>query len=192
MKVLTLNNETFEKESLKLISKLEVKPDLVVGIVKGGSYVLEAIKKHPTINDGLFELITLQRQSTKIKQRYLKPFLFVLPYRILNKLRVLESKQVTSKISKINLKQLQNIVLKFEIENTKAKSIKNILIVDDAIDTGKTMFIVKNNLKQKFPKAKIEIAVLTWTIDSSIVKPDYYLYKNTLLRFPWSNDYKQQ
>ena len=83
-------------------------------------------------------------------------------------------------------------MLKFEIENTKAKSIKNILIVDDAIDTGKTMFIVKNNLKQKFPEAKIEIAVLAWTIDSSIVKPDYYLYKNTLLRFPWSNDYKQQ
>lgn len=91
MKVLTLNTETFEKESLKLISKLEVNPDLVVGILSGGGHVLEAIKQHPNVKSSLFEVVTLQRQSTNVKQRFLKPVLSIFPYSILNWLRILES-----------------------------------------------------------------------------------------------------
>lgn len=192
MKVLTLNTETFEKESLKLISKLEVNPDLVVGILSGGGHVLEAIKKHPNVKSSLFEVVTLQRQSTNVKQRFLKPVLSILPYSILNWLRILESNSVKAKISNLNLEKLQDNTIAFDTRNTIAKPIKNILIIDDAIDSGKTMFVVKSNLQQKFPKAKIKIAVLAWTIDSSIIKPDYYLYNNTLLRFPWSNDYKRK
>ncbi|WP_292943885.1 phosphoribosyltransferase family protein [Olleya sp. UBA1516] len=192
MKVLTLNTETFEKESLKLISKLEVNPDLVVGILSGGGHVLEAIKQHPNVKSSLFEVVTLQRQSTNVKQRFLKPVLSILPYSILNWLRILESNSVKAKISNLNLEKLQDNTIAFDTRNTIAKPIKNILIIDDAIDSGKTMFVVKSNLQQKFPKAKIKIAVLAWTIDSSIIKPDYYLYNNTLLRFPWSNDYKRK
>jgi len=192
MKVLTLNTETFEKESLKLISKLEVNPDLVVGILSGGGHVLEAIKQHPNVKSSLFELVTLQRQSTNVKQRFLKPVLSILPYSILNWLRIFESNSVKAKISNLNLEKLQDNTIAFDTRNTIAKPIKNILIIDDAIDSGKTMFVVKSNLQQKFPKAKIKIAVLAWTIDSSIIKPDYYLYNNTLLRFPWSNDYKRK
>lgn len=192
MKVLTLNTETFEKESLKLISKLEVNPDLVVGILSGGGHVLEAIKQHPNVKSSLFEVVTLQRQSTNVKQRFLKPVLSILPYSILNWLRIFESNSVKAKISNLNLEKLQDNTIAFDTRNTIAKPIKNILIIDDAIDSGKTMFVVKSNLQQKFPKAKIKIAVLAWTIDSSIIKPDYYLYNNTLLRFPWSNDYKRK
>lgn len=192
MKVLTLNTETFEKESLKLISKLEVNPDLVVGILSGGGHVLEAIKQHPNVKSSLFEVVTLQRQSTNVKQRFLKPVLSILPYSILNWLRILESNSVKAKISNLNLEKLQDNTIAFDTRNTIAKPIKNILIIDDAIDSGKTMFVVKSNLQQKFPKAKIKIAVLAWTIDSSIIKPDYYLYNNILLRFPWSNDYKRK
>lgn len=192
MKVLTLNTETFEKESLKLISKLEVNPDLVVGILSGGGHVLEAIKKHPNVKSSLFEVVTLQRQSTNVKQRFLKPVLSIFPYSILNWLRILESNSVKAKISNLNLEKLQDNTIAFDTRNTIAKPIKNILIIDDAIDSGKTMFVVKSNLQQKFPKAKIKIAVLAWTIDSSIIKPDYYLYNNILLRFPWSNDYKRK
>jgi|TARA_R110002049_G_scaffold138352_2_gene298358 hypoxanthine phosphoribosyltransferase len=192
MKVLTLNTETFEKESLKLISKLEVNPDLVVGILSGGGHVLEAIKQHPNVKSSLFEVVTLQRQSTNVKQRFLKPVLSILPYSILNWLRILESNSVKAKISNLDLEKLQDNTIAFDTVNTIAKPIKNMLIIDDAIDSGKTMFVVKSNLQQKFPKAKIKIAVLAWTIDSSIIKPDYYLYNNTLLRFPWSNDYKRK
>tara|TARA_R110000751_G_scaffold105046_4_gene200804 strand:+ start:19793 stop:20371 length:579 start_codon:yes stop_codon:yes gene_type:complete len=192
MKVLTLNTETFEKESLKLISKLEVNPDLVVGILSGGGHVLEAIKQHPNVKSSLFEVVTLQRQSTNVKQRFLKPVLSILPYSILNWLRILESNSVKAKISNLDLEKLQDNTIAFDTVNTISKPIKNMLIIDDAIDSGKTMFVVKNNLQQKFPKAKIKIAVLAWTIDSSIIKPDYYLYNNTLLRFPWSNDFKRK
>ena len=52
------------------------------------------------------------------------------------------------------------------------------------------MFVIKNNLKKLFPNAAIKTAVVSWTIETSVVKPDYYLFKNTLVRFPWSKDYK--
>ena len=67
---------------------------------------------------------------------------------------------------------------------------KSILIIDDAIDSGKTMFVVNENIKRRFPKAKIKIAVISWTLNESIIKPDFYLYKNILVRFPWSLDFK--
>lgn len=190
MKVLTLNTKSFEVNSLRLMSKLDFAPDLVVGILTGGGYVLEAIKTHPSIKDCLLEVVTLQRTSTQFKQHYLKPLFSVLPYFILNWFRILESKKVEHKISNLDVNKLQETKLEFNLKSEESSFIKKILIVDDAIDTGKTMFIVKNNLQKKFPYAKIEIAVMTWTIETSVVKPDYYMYKNTLLRFPWSNDYK--
>ena len=73
--------------------------------------------------------------------------------------------------------------------NSNSK-VKNILIIDDAIDTGRTIFVVLNNLKRQFPEANIKMAVIAWTIEDSIVKPDYFIFKNDLIRFPWSKDYK--
>ena len=72
------------------------------------------------------------------------------------------------------------------------KNVKSILIIDDAIDTGRSMFVVKNNLKTLFPNAQIKTAVISWTLENSIEKPDYYIFKNVLVRFPWSKDYKQK
>ena len=74
----------------------------------------------------------------------------------------------------------------------KKDIIKKILIIDDAIDTGKTMFIVENSLRKLLPNTQIKTAVISWTIENSIVKPDYYLFKNCLVRFPWSKDYKHK
>ena len=82
MKVLTLNTKSFEANSLRLMSKLDAAPDLVVGILTGGGYVLEAIKTHPNIKDCLFEVVTLQRTSTHFKQRYLKPIFSILGSRL--------------------------------------------------------------------------------------------------------------
>ena len=53
-----------------------------------------------------------------------------------------------------------------------------------------TQFIIKNNLSKLFVNTRIKIAVISWTIESSIIKPDYFMFKNVLVRFPWSKDYK--
>ncbi len=191
MEVITLHNNAFKEDSLKLISKLKLKPDLVLGVLTGGGYLLEVVKNDPQLKNSLFKSVTLQRKSTSIKKRFFKKVLPLLPYLILNWLRIKESKQVEKKIHKLNVNALKNKRVDFSFNEIQIKGIKNILIIDDALDTGKTMFIVKNNLQHWFPNAKIEIAVIAWTIEASIVKPDYYLYKKKLVRFPWSNDYKR-
>ena len=103
---------------------------------------------------------------------------------------MIESEKARKSIDTLNLYELSSCKLNFQFNSASKEEVKNILIIDDAIDTGKTMFIVKSNLNKLFPNAQIKNAVISWTIESSIIKPDYYLFKNVLVRFPWSKDYK--
>ncbi len=67
----------------------------------------------------------------------------------------------------------------------------NILIIDDAIDSGDTLFAIAETLKKANGKATLRIAVMTETTEQPRIRADYSLYRNkTLIRFPWSNDYK--
>jgi len=68
---------------------------------------------------------------------------------------------------------------------------RKILIIDDAIDSGKTIFQIKELLKLKTKgDPEIFISVISWTLKESIVQPDAFVYKGSLIRFPWSKDYK--
>ena len=106
----------------------------------------------------------------------------------MDELRKIESKRAASQIKNIKLSELSSLVL--PIEGLPNRDLHNILILDDALDTGKTMYVIKSQLHEKYPNAKITTAVIAWTIEQSIVQPDYYIYKNTLVRYPWSKDYK--
>lgn len=71
--------------------------------------------------------------------------------------------------------------------------IPNILVIDDAIDSGDTLFVIVEALKRINPKAAIQIAVMTETTGHPRIHADFTLYQNkTLIRFPWSNDYKHR
>ena len=112
----------------------------------------------------------------------------MLPYSILNKLRHIESNKVKKSIQSLDLNNLAKQDI--DLSLPQLDEVNSILIIDDAIDSGKTMFVVNKNIKRRFPKAKIKIAVISWTLNESIIKPDFYLYKNILVRFPWSLDFK--
>ncbi|RED48417.1 hypoxanthine phosphoribosyltransferase [Seonamhaeicola aphaedonensis] len=189
MEVVTLNQKKFEESCGVLFSMIKNKPDLVVGILEGGGYVVNRMIKESKIDSVIFKSVKLQRDNPFKNSKIIKFFLKVLPYIVLNKIRVFESKKAKESIDKINLSE----ILKCEINVDSISNIINveqILIIDDAIDTGKTMSIVKNNLSKIFPGTRIEIAVISWTLTGSIIKPDYYLYKEELVRFPWAKDYK--
>ena len=65
----------------------------------------------------------------------------------------------------------------------------NVLVVDDAVDSGATLRNVISALMDISPNNVIKTAALTVTRKSPIVMPDYYLYHDrTLMRFPWSED----
>ena len=189
MKVITLNHENLKQKCNELVSKIEGTPDLIIGVFNGGGYVLSEIRDNESFSFVELNSVKLQRRG-KFRNSIIAKFILKrLPYRILDNIRGFESEKAKMTIDKINFKNLSSI--KLNLANpSNVKTPKRILIVDDAIDTGKTMFVTKNNLAKLFPSAKIEIGVISWTIETSIIKPDYYLYKNILIRFPWSKDYK--
>jgi len=192
MKVITLNKKDFLSKCKELINEVDVAPDLVIGILNGGGYLVEAFKEDVHYKTKRFEQIKLQRVVESIKNNPILKILFkLLPYIILDKLRNHESIKDRKSIDSMNLVELANIKIDFKISSTSNnKLIKTILIIDDAIDTGRTVFVVKSNLKKVFPEVEIKIAVISWTLETSIITPHYYIYKNILVRFPWSKDYK--
>lgn len=63
----------------------------------------------------------------------------------------------------------------------------NILVVDDLVDSGKTLDFVLTLLKQYAPDATIKTAVLFYK-KSSIIKPDYYVEETAdWIVFPWES-----
>ena len=188
MEVITLNKASFSTKCNELCSRLDFQPDLVVVVLEGGGHVVNEITK--TLNSKHVVFIKLKRK-TRLKEYVLIGYLLkILPDKLLNKLRLYESLKAKKSIDSLNLDELSKQSLEYNLENIDLNKIKTILIVDDAIDTGKTMFVVKNNLGSVLPNAEIKTAIISWTLESSIVKPDYYLFKNVLVRFPWSKDYK--
>lgn len=67
-----------------------------------------------------------------------------------------------------------------------------VLLVDDAIDTGMTLKIVKNFLVNQFNETNdIKIAVVTSTNRHPVMEADFFLYNRVLIRFPWASDVKE-
>ena len=64
------------------------------------------------------------------------------------------------------------------------------VIVDDSLDTGKTVSAVVNLLEKdrKICNKNILIAVITQIFDDAVPKADCYIYKNYNFSFPWSRD----
>lgn len=190
MKVITLNNEAFLKTCAELISKIDFEPELIVGILDGGGYVSSEFKNSNHFQNVQFNSVKRNRNNSLKNRAIVRFILRLLPYSITNKLRLRESLKAKNSISALDLNSLSNCEINFKFIIECEEKIKSILIVDDAIDTGKTIFTVQNNLRKLLPNAKIKTAVISWTIERSIIKPDYFIFKNTLVRYPWSLDYK--
>jgi len=60
---------------------------------------------------------------------------------------------------------------------------KNILLVEDILETGESMLIAKNYLERKGAKVQ---TVCLYTMPQTTFVPDYYLGKiSSLISFPW-------
>lgn len=72
-----------------------------------------------------------------------------------------------------------------DIELEDLKRFKSILIVDDLVDSGKSLAWVTTLLREKLPDATIKTAALFYK-ERSFFKPDYYVEKTTSwIVFPW-------
>lgn len=196
MRVVTLHESQLmffsQKLALNVLSS-GYRPDLIIGIKTGGAFVSEFLYDvllNYDDNISYYE-VSLKRHLSHKKQ-YLKVnyFLKYFPYIMLNLMRNLEVYlyELTKPSNYILNRQNDIIIREEDIKTTK--NAKNILLVDDAIDSGATLLEVKAKISTINMNAQIKSAVLTSTHKSSYISADFTLFERVLLRCPWSNDYK--
>ncbi|MDE6019176.1 MAG: hypothetical protein K2G85_10230 [Muribaculaceae bacterium] len=197
MQVLTFDTLAFDRHAIRLAGMIEndMHFDAIVGVKRGGSFVCDALCKHfrKERYDARYD-VELQRPSTKTKNGTISKILKHLPTIILDFLRMAESKILSfhRKIKGNVATPEVNIPAGLEYI-LKTVEVPKILIIDDAIDSGDTLFAITETLKKTNPNITIRIAVMTVTTARPRIDADYALYKNkTLIRFPWSNDYKNR
>lgn len=197
MQVLTLDPAAFDHHAAKLAKIVEEEStdrfDAIVAVRRGGSFVCDAFCRYfPTSRYEARYDVTLQRPSTKRKTGTLSLILKRFPLSVLNLMRMAESLMLNfrrkikrhEKTPSVEMPEGLTRILK-EIETPK------ILFIDDAIDSGDTLFAITETLRKSNEKAIVRIAVMTETTRQPRIRADYSLYRNkTLIRFPWSNDYK--
>lgn len=185
-RVVTLDDRNFDDACRRLRDRLGIfAPDLVVAIPTGGRYVAASMFSDVPIVE-----ISHHRPSTDRKKRYplLQKLLKAAPYPVLDAIRILESY-----ILQLKHYEIKDIDPKSIDQATKEKigQASNILIVDDAIDSGATISAVVRVVRTLAPRAAVKIAVITVSTSTPMQQPNYTLYdNNTLIRFPWSMDIK--
>lgn len=80
-----------------------------------------------------------------------------------------------------------------DVDSLLKSELKNVLLIDDAIDSGATLHLLKEYLEKHYANIVVKIAVITVTTPNPIVDADYFLFHDrVLVRFPWSNDVKMK
>lgn len=194
MRVVTLLNDKFEKACQKLSVMIGdgYRPDIIVGILTGGGYVGREVSR--AWPEAQYVEVRVQRKDTAKKEKGVRHVVLQsLPYFVLNWLRMAEMVYEDVRAKQFEPKREGKVELSDKIDAQLREKEQNILLVDDAIDTGATLKFIKDTLTEKYPLARIKIAVITVTSNHPLIDADYCLFHDrTLVRFPWSNDVKQK
>ncbi len=218
MRVENLIGNDFQEACRILAEKASEKmlPDMIIGIRTGGVWVMEAMKayldeiaqggdtsmqndhsatqSHPGISSvGRKKIhycaIGLHREGTGAKGKYAN-LLHRLPQWLCNGLRISEALalRMCHAICPPKLVSAEKLVFDEAGEALLQSGRQRIWVVDDAVDSGRTLASIAEKLKT-YPQAhQVLYAALTVTEKQPLLMPDCYLYHGVLLRFPWSND----
>jgi len=176
-----LSIKDVEKKSKELASAVasDYKPEVVIFVAKGAYQIGQTISDY--FNIPLLE-IRAKRKVGKLK-KFATPFLKLIPRSVKKFLR---EREVKSNVHDNNTER--NVYFEEEKWN-EFKSCKNVLIVDDSVDTGNTLRQVREAVVKYFENGNVKLAALNvFEKSESIVKIDYCLWKNTMLCGPWSSD----
>jgi len=196
MQVLTLNKDAFEEHAARLAKMVESDLpsggfDAIIGVMRGGSIVCDAFCLHfPSSAYRLRTDVMLQRPSTKRKNGVVTRILKKFPIWVLDLMRIAESRMLSLKLTLTKSKHTPAVSLSEGLTKIlKGRKTPRILIIDDAIDSGTTIYAIRQALTALNPEADVKVAVITVTTSTPCIQADYALYRNqTLIRFPWSSD----
>lgn len=165
-------------------------PGVIIGVLNGGAQVARQMLGSLPAEARYCEVCISRPSTRQKKQNTAHQLMRALPLWLCDVLRELESR-ITSLRKSSSLVRLGDVTLPADVEALLSSASCQILIVDDAIDSGATMQKVKEQLLARFPSVDLRVAVITVTTDHPICDADFTLYHNhTLCRFPWSNDYR--
>ena len=186
MKVVSLLGSAFAESCRLLAQKIskDYNPDLVIGVLTGGGYVgKEVFSSLPHTKKRLYIETRIQRTNTKTKEKSIIRQIFKYsPIFLLDWMRMLEAVILEQKAKRKNPKR--EGVISFP---------QDVLLIDDAIDSGATLHLLKEYLEKHYANIVVKIAVITVTTPNPIVDADYFLFHDrVLVRFPWSNDVKMK
>ncbi len=197
MRVITLHPQAFAAECGRLGREaLKSGPyDLIVGIRTGGARVADAVcSRTEALGAVARHDVRLQRASTPARTGAAKGWLCRLPRPLLDLLRMAESLWDARHAHQEEDVERARARLEIPTECLKAMEAdrpRSILVIDDAVDSGVTLSATVDALRELCPEARIVTAVLTVTRPDAIISPDIALHRDrTLIRFPWSNDYR--
>jgi uncharacterized protein len=192
--VRTLTGPDFATACAELMQQVELSyaPTLLIGVRTGGLVVAEAMAG--AVAGGVpVAPLTCRRAATGAKARlpFLARTLSALPRPVTDTLRVAE---LRLSAGRRRARAPAQAVDQVEAEAIAARvragpGGERLLVVDDAVDSGVTLGAVLRVLRGLCPEAtEIRSAVVTVTLDSPLVQPDFALHRGVLCRFPWSFD----
>lgn len=190
--VKTVDNSALREMSRSLVTMAgPFGADLIVGIATGGAEVARAMVD--VTPESELVIVTRQRAGTSVKNRFGLPILLrALPRCLSNLLRRFE---VWMREARFRLRKDQRPpqpgARAIDLSDSDAVLVKNasrILVVDDTVDSGETMFEVRSLMEQLAPHALIRTAALATTWRQVPIEVDYVLEPRTLLRLPSSFD----
>ncbi len=193
MKVVSLLGSAFAESCRLLAQKIgkDYNPDLVIGVLTGGGYVgKEVFDSLPHTERRLYAETRIQRTNTKTKGKgIIKQILKYSPVFLLDWMRMIEAVVLDRKAKRNNLKREGVISFPENVDSLLKSGGKKVLLIDDAIDSGATLHLLKGYLEKHYADTIVKIAVVTVTTPNPIVDADYFLFHDrVLVRFPWSND----
>ncbi|MBR7042042.1 MAG: phosphoribosyltransferase [Bacilli bacterium] len=170
-----------DKNLYDILNK-EYKYDLVIFVAKG-AYLIG--KDFAEINKCPLLEISASRSGGKLK-KIISPLLRLIP----EKLKIyLRKKEVNSNVHASNTER--NVSFNSLLYD-KYRHCKRVLLVDDSVDTGYTIKYAKEAIEGYFDDATVKVAALNcFDKANDIIKIDWCLFRNTMLKGPWSNDSKE-
>jgi hypoxanthine phosphoribosyltransferase len=164
-------------------------PDLLIGIYTGGAVV--AREMEASLPDAGRVDVRLQRPGTAIKSRLrIGTVLSRLPRPLANACRWLEVefREATLRRGDVDYASASARLAKDPALRDAVQSAQRVLVVDDTVDSGRTLGTVRKAVMMIGPDLDVRTAVLASTWRRPPHRPDFCLYDRTLLRLPWSMD----
>lgn len=194
MEVINFDEDCFKSFYKRIYDEISFFDEiLVIGVASAGVPIQEGLADYLLSCDIKVEQATIKcsRPSTNIKKsnsfmsRTIKFFLSILPIFFLDMLRVLEHKFLSRRQLMNNRRELS------WIKSPVKDNYNLVIIVDDAVDSGHSIKIVLDSVNTLLNYEAILTAVIVETQKNPIFSPDVSMYKNVLIRFPWSLDAKK-